>query len=115
VGLAVELEQDTPPLHSQLLNCQPVEGEGRLAVAEKLLGQVLDCSFVNVFPQVVMEPADVPVGNVDGVVLNMTCPAANSACPKLFAIGEPHPVTGSQPVPAEYPLDPEVISWKFDE
>ena len=33
-----------------------------------------------------------------------------------FAIGVPHPVTGSHPVEALYPLlDPEVMSWKYDE
>jgi len=34
-------EQEMPPVQLQLENCQPVEGEGRLAVAEKLLEKLL--------------------------------------------------------------------------
>jgi len=40
VGFALLDVQEMPPVQTQFENCQPVDGEGRLAVAEKLAPQV---------------------------------------------------------------------------
>lgn len=48
-----------------------------------------------------------PVG-FDVTVMEMA-PANGFA--RASAIGEPQPVTGSHPVPAEYPFEPVVMSW----
>ena len=70
---------------------------------------------MNVPPQAVIEPGVTPAGNEDGTVSNVTDAEAKARA-RLSAIGEPHPVTGSQPIPAEYPLFvPEVTSWKSEE
>ena len=43
-------------------------------------------------------------------------PPLESAVARLLAMGVPHPVTGSHPTPAEYPLlEPEVTSWNIVE
>jgi hypothetical protein len=70
VQLAVLLEvvQLTPPVHVQWSNCQPVEGEGRFAVAMKLALQTVDWPSVNVPPQAAIDPGKVALRNVGGVV-----------------------------------------------
>jgi hypothetical protein len=42
VGLTLLDEHETPPVQIQFENCQPVDGEGKLAVAEKLLPQPIE-------------------------------------------------------------------------
>jgi hypothetical protein len=84
-----------------------VEGTGTFAVAIKLGVQAPDCAFTNVFPHAVIVPGVVESGKEAGTVLNITEEKVNA---RLLAIGEPQPVTGSQPVPAAYPLFPVVTS-----
>jgi hypothetical protein len=46
----------------------------------------------------------------------VVAPPFESAVARLLAMGVPHPVTGSHPTPAEYPLlEPEVTSWNIVE
>jgi hypothetical protein len=72
VGLVVLLLHDTPPVQTQFENCQPVEGEGRLAVARKLLPQFAeDCPFVKVPPHAAIEPGDEKPGKLVGFVLKV--------------------------------------------
>lgn len=86
VGLALLDEHETPPVHVHWSNCQPVEGEGRLAVAEKLLPQIPElCPFVKVLPQAEIVPGVVAPGKVVGLVSKVTrlavaCSAAASTC-----------------------------------
>lgn len=68
VGLALLDAQEMPPVQTQLENCQPVDGEGRLAEAEKLAPQFVgDWSSMKVIPHAVIDPGEVPV-KVEGFV-----------------------------------------------
>ena len=51
--------QEIPPAETQLKNCQPVEGEGRFAVAEKLLPHSTElCPLKKSPPQALIEPGE---------------------------------------------------------
>jgi len=62
----VSLEQATPPAQVQWLNCQPVEGTGRLAVTPKLIPQAAGCEFAYVFPQAAIVAGEVASGKLEG-------------------------------------------------
>ena len=85
VGLAVLLVQLTPPVQLQMRDegiCQPDEGEGRFAVAVKLLPQLpLHPPFVKVPPQAVavIVPGVVVPGKVVGLVSKVTVVAYSAA------------------------------------
>lgn len=67
--------------------------------------------------QLVVDVVDETVLNrvVEVEVVAVALPL-ESAVARLFAMGVPHPVTGSHPTPAEYPLlEPEVMSWNIVE
>lgn len=79
-------------------------------MAVKLGGHGLDPPLTKVLLQAVIVPGVVESGNVAGTVLNVTVTEAKDNA-RLLATGVPQPVTGSQPVPAGYPLlFPEVMS-----
>lgn len=84
-------------------------------MAVKLEGQGPDWPLLKVLLQAAIVPGVMESGKVAGTVLNVTVTEANVVA-RLLATGVPQPVTGSQPVPALYPLlFPEVMSWKSTE
>jgi len=69
----MSLEQATPPAQVQWLNCQPVDGAGRFAVAPKFIPQAAaDCEFAYVLPQAVIVPGDVASTKFEGADWKVT-------------------------------------------
>jgi len=72
VGLAKSVHV-TPPVQTQWLNCHPDAGEGRFAVAVKLLPQLdADCVYVYVPPHAVIVPGVIVPAKIEGVVKKAT-------------------------------------------
>ena len=94
IGLALLDEQETPPVQTQFENCQPVEGEGRLAVAEKPLPHPVELSpLVKVPLQALIEPGEEAPRKLVGFVLKVTAGgtllSVKTIWPLLFEEQEP--------------------------
>ena len=97
IGLTLLDEHDTPPVQIQFENCQPVDGNGRFAVAEKLLPQLVeDSPFVKVPLQALIEPGEEAPRKLVGFVLKVTVAVGVGAllslktiCPLLFDEQDP--------------------------